>query len=457
MGGQDVFAAEADIVSFVGFCRAADGPGDVAGGNRCGRLREGLNQLVCRKFRIQVGQGKIPFSERTGGNDFYAGIFVQTGCLPGGEKDVAVIREDENGLCGGLVKGFQEAFYRRIHGLTAFDNDIGPHFLEGFREAFAGGHSDRSQGFAAAFETRFHVVLMVLKGHVLYLDGEKFAPLAALAEHRARILGVDVHLYDAAVAEKHQGIPSRLEPVFDDLLVKGVRVHFGALQTKEKLCAVAILQDTVFRKSIEVNRCPAVAGFVTPGPDRVSPFQRHPHPFRNTHKSCAAAVHYAGFFEHIQLLRRVFQGRFHSGNPPVQIGFKGSGVLCARNALAKHGEDGPFHRLRNGAIGFIHSLLHGAAEGGHIGLIPSFYAFGDAGKDAGEDNTGIAAGAQEHAPGYGIGHFRQAGTAGMGAGLYGHEHVVSCVSVRDREHIEVVDTLAVPGKVGGTATNQVQV
>ena len=189
----------------------------------------------------------------------------------------------------------------------------------------------------------------------------------------------------------------------------------------------------------------------------MSPFQRHPHPFRNTHKSCAAAVHYAGFFEHIQLLRRVFQGRFHSGNPPVQIGFKGSGVLCARNALAKHGEDGAFHRLRNGAIGFIHSLLHGATEGGHIGLIPSFYTFGDAGKDAGEDNTGIAAGAQQHATGYGIGHFRQAGTAGMGAGLYGHEHVVSSVSVRDGEHIEVVDTLAVPGKVGGTATNQVQV
>ena len=143
------------------------------------------------------------------------GHLVKGGCLLGRERMICRCWGRPGWCLASTVKGLQEAFHRGVHGLAAFDHGIGPHFPEGFREAFAGGHGNRSQGFAAAFETLFHVVLVVLEGHVLHLDGEELAPFAAFAENGTGVLGVHVYLDDAAVAEEHKGVSLGGQPVLD--------------------------------------------------------------------------------------------------------------------------------------------------------------------------------------------------------------------------------------------------
>ena len=92
-----------------------------------------------------------------------------------------------------------------------------------------------------------------------------------------------------------------------------------------------------------------------------------------------------------------------------------------------------------------------------IGLFQSLEAFSHTGEDAGEDNSGIAAGSQEHSSGDSIGHLSQRVSTGGSTGLNGHIHIVSRVSVRDGEDIEVIDFLAALGQAGGSATDEVQV
>ena len=301
---------------------------------------------------------------------------------------------------------------------------------------------------------------MVLQRHVLHLDGKIFAPLPALGKHRAGVFGVDVYLHDGTVAEKDQGVSLRGQPGRYHALVKMLQIHFGALEPQEEFRAIAEFQLAVFRKGVEIYRCPGWAGHdrgIIPGPGRESPFQGIPHAFCNGKEPGSAAVHHTGLFEHVQKLGRMLQGKVHAGYHQVHVFFQGRGAFGGGNAFPEHRENGSFHRLGNRAVGFFHSGFHRFPEGLYISLFKAFESLAHAGENAGKDNSGIAPGPQQHAAGNRCGHFSQTLPGSMGTGLYGHVHIVSGVSVRNGKHIEVVDFLAILCQAGGSAPDQVQV
>ena len=136
---------------------------------------------------------------------------------------------------------------------------------------------------------------------------------------------MDVNLDDGTVPEKHQGISLRGQPGRYDALVKMLQIHFGALEPQEEFRAIAEFQLAVFRKGVEIYRCPGWAGHdrgIIPGPDRESPFQGISHPFRNGKEPGSAAVHHAGLFEHVQKLGRMLQGKVHAGYHEVHVFFQ---------------------------------------------------------------------------------------------------------------------------------------
>ena len=135
-------------------------------------------------------------------------------------------------------------------------------------------------------------------------------------------------------------------------------------------------------------------------------------------------------------------------------------VLAAGGGLRsfpEHGQDGAFHGLGNGVVGFFDTGQHGFGEGVHIGLPDAFKAFGDAGVDAGEDDTRVAPGAHQHSGGHGLRHLGERTPRCLAAGLDGHIHIVPRVPVGDGKDVEVVDGLAVGGQSGGATADEVQV
>ena len=87
----------------------------------------------------------------------------------------------------------------------------------------------------------------------------------------------------------------------------------------------------------------------------------------------------------------------------------------------------------------------------------AFETLGDTGEDPGQDDPGIAPGAEKHPGGDGFRHLGEGGPGGLAARPGGHEHVVARVPVGDGEDVEVVDGLPVGGERGGAAADEVQV
>ena len=122
------------------------------------------------------------------------------------------------------------------------------------------------------------------------------------------------------------------------------QVHFGALEPQEELRAIAKLQFAVFRKSVKINR-----GSLRKR--RSFRFKGHlalegrPHPFCDGEEPGPAAVHHAGFLEHVQKLWRTLQRKVHAGYHQIHVLLYGRRAVGRVYAFPEHGKDGPFHRM----------------------------------------------------------------------------------------------------------------
>ena len=391
-----------------------------------------------------------------GGNHLHAGVFVKAGGLAGGQEDVAVVGKDQDGLGLHGLEGVQEALHGGVHGLAAVNHRIGPHLPEGGFQAFPCGNRHNAKGFCVFLEAPVHVILMVLERHVLHLDAKEFPPFAAAGKHRAGVFRMNVHLDNRAVPEKHQGISLRGQPGRYHTLVKMLQVHLGTLEPQQKLRAVTELQLAIFRKGVKINlrglrkrRGLRFKGCLAP--------EGRPHSLCDGEEPGPAAVHYAGFLEHVQKLRRTLQRKVHAGYHQIHVLLYGRRAVGRVYAFPEHGEDGPFHRMGNGAVGFFHGSGHGLGEGLDIGLLKPLEGLSHTGEDAGKDDAGIAPGPQQHPGRHRCGHLGQRVSGGVGTGLDGHVHVVARIAVRNGKHIQLIDFLTVPLQPGGTALNQVQV
>ena len=130
--------------------------------------------------------------------------------------------------------------------------------------------------------------------------------------------------------------------------------------------------------------------------------------------------------------------------------------------LADDGEDRALGRLADGVVGAVGRAGHGGADQHGVDQLarPRGQLLGRAADQLGEDDAGVAAGAEQRGPGDAVDDLVAADVVQRDAGeaveLVEHgaqrqRHVVPRVAVGDREHVEVVDLLAACLELGQRA------
>ena len=415
-----------------------DGAGDESRDGAFQYLPQCGDQFVHGQGYIQIGQGEIPLAQAVGGDHLDAGLRIQAGGLLGGEKDVAVVGEDQEAFRADAVEGLQESLYRRVHRLSALDDFIDAHLAEGLLQRLASSDGHHAERLSAYVEAFVHMVFVVLECHILDLDGEILAIGLAVVQDLARGMGVDVYLDDAAVAEEDERFAVGGEPVGDDRFVERVEIDLAPLETQQELCAVAELQDAVFREGVQVDGGGGGGLSVFRQEGRFT-VQGGPHSFRHVEQSGAAAVHDARFLEDVEQFGGMLERQVHRGDQQVEIFLEGPALVGRCDPFAENGQDGALHGLGNGLVGCGHAAGHRLFEMLDVGLFQAFHPLCDAGEDTAQDHARVAAGAHQHSLRYGCGRVAQQPGIDAAARLDGHIHIVSRVSVGNGEDIQVVD------------------
>jgi hypothetical protein len=82
--------------------------------------------------------------------------------------------------------------------------------------------------------------ILMLFRHILDRDGQKFAIVLGVIEHRARIEGVDVDFDDVLIPHQNEGFAMGGQEILEFLLDEGLLAIFGLAQTENELGAIAI-------------------------------------------------------------------------------------------------------------------------------------------------------------------------------------------------------------------------
>ena len=184
------------------------------------------------------------------------------------------------------------------------------------------------------------------------------------------------------------------------------------------------------------------------------------HTLQNDQETLAAGIHHPRLFQHGVLVDGVVQGSgalFNGGlEDRFQVSVLPGGSGGPGGGHAGDGEDGALGRLHHRLIGGGHAKVQGHGQVGpvHGGLVP--HRLGKAAEQQGQDDAGIAPGSPQQRGGGGVGrlahpiillflHVLCGGPDGQG-------HVGARVSVRDGEHIQVVDGLLL-GIDGGVSVD----
>ena len=115
--------------------------------------------------------------------------------------------------------------------------------------------------------------------------------------------------------------------------------------------------------------------------------QGGPHAFSDIKQSGAAAVHHAGFFQHVKQFRCMLEGQVHGRDEQVKILFETFAPGCCLDSFPENGQDGAFNRGGHGFIGRFDATGHRLFESPDIGFRFPGKPPGNAGKNTGEDDT----------------------------------------------------------------------
>ena len=292
----------------------------------------------------------------------HGGVCIHLGRLAGCHHYVGVVGEYEDVLSVDLVEGSHEVGDGRVHGLAALHHLVGSElFLEDVAQARSAGNGNDAillalHGLAALGK----VGVVVLQRHVLYLQSEEFAPALAVADDVSRSLCMDVHLYDAALAEEDHGVAGAQDVLLNYLFVKCSEVHLGTLQAEQELCAVSELELGILVEQREIDRlllflrgCCDLAADTQEGVLEAVEYVQ---------EACAAAVHDPRVRQDLELLGRMLEGYLHAVDQGRNIFFHGlpaflDGVF---RAFADDGENRSLDGVGDGTVG----LGYG---GGHCG------------------------------------------------------------------------------------------
>ena len=186
------------------------------------------------------------------------------------------------------------------------------------------------------------------------------------------------------------------------------------------------------------------------------------HTLEDIHKALAARVHYAGLFQHRQLFgcvgQRVLRGLAHQ-RP------QGNGILPGTFSRlfaghTRHREHGALGGLHHRFVGALHSLLQGGRQIRRLSGALACQRLGKAAEQKAGDNAGIPPCPAQHSAGRDLGGglhravVRQSLQLGHGR-ADGHAHICAGVSVRHREHVQLIYACAAVGKIVGTGKDAV--
>ena len=179
------------------------------------------------------------------------------------------------------------------------------------------------------------------------------------------------------------------------------------------------------------------------------PAQACQHPFEDGHEAHAAGIHDAGLFQHGILMDGVRQGGLGGGdgivhnvlNGVVLLGLPGAGL----GGDAGDGQNCALGRLHDGLVGHPHAVAQRFGETGSVQLLLALEGFGEAAKEEGENDPGVAACAAEQCRGGGVGCLGEAGGVELAevarCGAHGHAHIGPGIAVRNGKHVELIDLL----------------
>ena len=442
-----------DLLALVG--GVAHGVGDGRGVHVLGGLGHGLGVLLHAHVGGEGQHRGDSHGHGLGGQNDHV-LLRQLRGLLGREDDVGVVGQDEHVSGVGGLHRLGQILNAGIHGLSAVHDLIHHQILEDAVDALAqrNGHDAvvlQLGGLRLGGSLPLGLALAGLLEHVVHLDGVQLAQLQRILHGLAGVVGVHVHLHHGQIGDDQHAVADLLQALAQahDLALLHVRTRVG----DDELRAVA--ECNVLHAQVAV----IVHVFAGHGLRRAAALldlhrlagEGGVHAAEDDHQAHAAAVHHAGLLEHRQHLRRLLQDRVAGGEQQLEQLLEGLALAAAALQIlgdhADHGEDRALLGLHHGLVGGVCALADRLNPQRAVHVLVTGQAAGDAAQNLAENDAGVAARTLQRAARDGVRHICGGGIAlgvhfldGGGDGL---GHVGARIAVRNREHIQGIDALAV--------------
>ena len=274
--------------------------------------------------------------------------------------------------------------------------------------------------------------------HVRDLDPFDRADLCSEGQCSSRIVGVQVDLERARVADDEQRVAEPLEPAFELLDLQAF-----TLDDEDRAVAVPGLLQM---NGLDADRRRVGRGFR----QRLSRRTRGK-PARDLEQARPARVDDAGFLQDREQLRSPCDCLLSTRDDAAQeLGLRQRadlGLLAFLGHLADDGQHRPLDRTADGTVGGIARRAEGLRENGSVDLLVLGQHVGEPPDDLGEDDAGVPARAHQRRAAQLLGDGRLPTGArlleGFDDGSDGQREVRPGVAVRHRVDVEVVDPAAV--------------
>ena len=320
--------------------------------------------------------------------------------------------------------------------------------------AVPGDHRDHHGGRGVRSRAQPFVAGLGLLVHVVDLDLADRAVPESFAEDGARVVGVNVDLHEAIVADDEGTVADRRQERLKRVAVDGLALdqQARAVAVTRKLGRLGD-DDGAGGGGMERERAGAQAGAVhaelgDAGPDATVEHQQ----------TVSSGVDDARLLQGGELAGRVLDrdpaGFFDDDHHVVERDAVGHALRSGRH-LADDREHGALHGLLDGPVGGAGAFAERELELARPERVRAAPHLADAAYDLRQDDAGVAAGAHERALGHGGRYRGDAVLLGepqlFDDGPHRQGEVGPGVAVGDRIHVEVVDDrpLRLHGGEGG--------
>ena len=284
----------------------------------------------------------------------------------------------------------------------------------------------------------------MLQAHILDFYGDKGAVFQGLLQRRTGVIGMHMDLDDLIIVHQHQTVAQ-----FGQERTQLLRV-LVVLPGDDELRAVG-KGDVLVGKVGEIGALLHLGALTVFGDHHILAPEGQQHGFQHEAPALAAGVHHAGLFQHRVLVHGIGQSNFCRFQRLLLDEFQVVVLVGGGQGLGGgqpgHGQDGALSGLHHGLVGGVHAFLQSIGPQHAVTFAGALELLGNAPHQQGKNHAGVAPGAPQHGGGgSGSGLLQRGGLqlpqVGSG-GVNGHRHIGTGISVRHREHIQLIELLFV--------------